>query len=267
MSGWAVSPFPWFGGKQRLARRIVDLLPPRAVYVEPFGGAAAVLLSKMPSRLEVYNDVDEGLLSFFRALRDAPEEIERRLRLTPFARREFEICRDTWREQDDPIEKARRWYVRVEQAFAGTPTTMGWGGEYLGRRRQSRATSSWKRLDRMYLIAERFRTVQIEALDWRKIFDRIRDLAFRPGEDSMNGTAQLFRRLIGWLLRRKAEQREATWPIATLRCVRHPLEHPTMALPLESYPVGYPNIFGPPRTEPHCECGALMYVAASEVIA
>lgn len=172
MSGWAVSPFPWFGGKQRLARRIVDLLPAHSVYVEPFGGAAAVLLSKRAARLEVYNDVDEGLLAFFKVLRDEPDELERRLRLTPFARREFELCRDTWREQDDPIEKARRWYVRVEQAFAGTPTTMGWGGEFLGRRRQSRATSSWKRLDRMYAIAARFRTVQIEGLDWRQVLDR-----------------------------------------------------------------------------------------------
>ncbi len=169
---WAVSPFPWFGGKQRLARRIVDLLPAHLVYVEPFGGAAAVLLTKAPARLEVYNDLDDGLVTFFRVLRDQPAELERRLRLTPFARSEFEHCRDTWRDSGDEVEKARRWYVRVEQAFAGTPTTSGWGGEFSGRPRQSKAETSIARLERLPRIAQRLRSVQIEQLDWREALDR-----------------------------------------------------------------------------------------------
>ncbi len=169
---WAVSPFPWFGGKQRLARRLADLLPPHLVYVEPFGGAAAVLLTKPPARLEVYNDADEGLVTFFRVLRDEPAELERRLRLTPFSRVEFEDCRDTWRDVADDVERARRWYVRVEQAFAGTPTTRGWGGERRGRRHQSRAETSISRLDRIASIARRLRSVQIECLDWRDCLER-----------------------------------------------------------------------------------------------
>jgi hypothetical protein len=55
------------------------------------------------------------------------------------------------------------------------------------------------------------------------------------------------------------------WPSAVLLCVRNPVEHPALLEPFADYRVGYPNIFGPPRTEPHCECGSLMYVAAARV--
>lgn len=58
------------------------------------------------------------------------------------------------------------------------------------------------------------------------------------------------------------------WPSAVLLCVRHPDDHHALLLPFEDYRVGYPNIFGPPRTEPRCpDCGALMYVAAARVAA
>ncbi len=36
----------WLGGKSRIARRIVALMPPHTLYVEVFGGAMHVLLSK-----------------------------------------------------------------------------------------------------------------------------------------------------------------------------------------------------------------------------
>lgn len=103
---------------------------------------------------------------------EEPEELEWRLRLTPFSRSEFALCVRTWRDQRDEVERARRWYVRVEQAFAGTPLTTGWGGEILGRRNGSRARTSLRRLDRLAAIANRLRGVQIEELDWRAVLDR-----------------------------------------------------------------------------------------------
>ena len=72
----------------------------------------------------------------------------------------------------DPLAWARRWYVRVEQSFAGTPTTVGWSGEFRGRRRCSRAETSWTRLERLPRIVARLRTVQIETRDWREVLDR-----------------------------------------------------------------------------------------------
>lgn len=97
----------YHGGKWRLAPWIIGYFPPHRVYIEPFGGAASVLIRKPPSFAEVYNDLDGEVVNVFRVLRD-PDlalELQRRCQFTPFARAEFEPT-------DDAIERARRILVR-----------------------------------------------------------------------------------------------------------------------------------------------------------
>jgi len=168
----AAAPIAWYGGKARLAGRIAGLLPHHHTYVEAFGGAAAVLFAKNPANLEVYNDVDSGLVTFFRALRDRPEALQRALRLTPYARQEFTVCRDTWKSTGEDVERARRWYVRMRQAF-GCPASVSWGYERDGSLSGgTRARSFASTVDELHRFAERFRTVQIEHDDWQKVLDR-----------------------------------------------------------------------------------------------
>ena len=183
MTSTALSPFPWFGGKQRLADDILALFPEHDAYVEVFGGGGSVLLSKAPATLDVYNDVDDGLVNFFTVLRDEPERLVPLLELTPYARSEWLRCRETWRDIADPIERARRWYVVVSQSFGGMvardargadrrDTGRGWGGERLGRMHLSRAASTANRIDHVWRFVERLRLVQIENLDWRACLER-----------------------------------------------------------------------------------------------
>jgi DNA adenine methylase len=173
VSAPTVAPFAWYGGKSRLAPKIVDLLPPHRTYVEAFGGAAAVLCTKRPAVLEVYNDVDAGLVTFFRVLREQPAELERALRLTPYARGEFAECVRTWESIEDDLERARRWYVRCRQAFAGSAATVGWGYEISGAQRGGTRSSSFATsVEQLERFAERFRRVQVEQLDWREVLAR-----------------------------------------------------------------------------------------------
>ena len=51
------APFGWLGGKSKLSKDIVALLPPHETYVEIFGGAGWVLFAKERSKVEVYNDL------------------------------------------------------------------------------------------------------------------------------------------------------------------------------------------------------------------
>ncbi len=53
-----------------LTSQIAALLPPQKIYVEVFGGAAAVIFTKPPFPVEVYNDYDSRLVNLFRVLRD-----------------------------------------------------------------------------------------------------------------------------------------------------------------------------------------------------
>lgn len=105
----------WHGGKWNLAPWIISHFPDHKVYVEPFGGAASVLLRKHRSYAEIYNDLDDEVVNLFRVLRsDRADELAEMLRLTPFAAEEFFTAYET---SCDSVERARRTIVRSYMGF------------------------------------------------------------------------------------------------------------------------------------------------------
>lgn len=118
-------PFAYFGGKTRLADRIVAMLPPHEHYVEPYAGSLAVLLAKPRSRMETVNDLDGDLMIFWRVLRAHPDELARVCALTPHSRAEFDTCRDRDDEPDD-VERARRVFVQYTQGRGAVGVKSGW---------------------------------------------------------------------------------------------------------------------------------------------
>lgn len=115
----------YHGGKWKLAPWIISHFPPHRIYVEPFGGAASVLMRKPRSYAEVYNDKWGTVVNVFRVLRDPVQaaELERLLRLTPFARDEFDETGDDYLEAiTDPVELARRTILRSFAGFGSAAT-------------------------------------------------------------------------------------------------------------------------------------------------
>ena len=112
----------WHGGKWMLAPWIIAQFPPHRVYVEPFGGAASVLLRKPRTYAEIYNDLDGDVVNLFQVLRsDRAGALIEALRLTPFARAEFEI---SYQPTDDPVEQARRLIARSYMGFGSDAANM-----------------------------------------------------------------------------------------------------------------------------------------------
>lgn len=70
------APFPWFGGKSRVANLVWERFGDVPNYVEPFAGSLATLLGRPTApRVETVNDLDCYLANFWRALAAAPETV------------------------------------------------------------------------------------------------------------------------------------------------------------------------------------------------
>lgn len=153
----------YFGGKFRLAPWVMSFFPAHRCYVEPFGGAAGVLIQKQRSYAEVYNDLDGEIVNFFQVLRDPQKrfELERQIRLTPYARDEFETA---YEPTDDPVERARRTAVRAQMGFGSAGAvkgTTGFRSDTL--RAYGTAQHLWAEYpDCLASIGERFAAVLIE---------------------------------------------------------------------------------------------------------
>lgn len=171
MTGPIAPPVTWFGGKAKLAPRIIGYFPAHQTYVEPFGGSAAVLLAKPPSPVEVYNDVDGDLVNLFRVLRDPEsfEKLRQGVDLTLYAREEFELA---LQPASDPIEAARRFLVRQRQSHGGHGRRWSYSIED-ARGGMASSVRRWiAGVERLPDIHKRLRTVQIERDDWRVLMRR-----------------------------------------------------------------------------------------------
>jgi DNA adenine methylase len=153
----------WHGGKWRLAPWVISHFPHHRVYVEPFGGAASVLLRKPRSYAEVYNDLDGGVVNLFRVLRSPRrDELIEAVRLTPFARDEFE---ESYRPAQDDVERARRLVVRSLMGFGSDGHNIAVRTGFRGSADRSGTTPAhdWRRTPAtLAAVAERFQGVVIE---------------------------------------------------------------------------------------------------------
>jgi len=184
-------PFPYYGAKGRLAGRIVDLIPEHRIYAEPFAGSAAVLFAKSPAPVEVINDLDHNVVTFFRVLRDNEPELLRALRFTPYARDEFASA-DLTEDGIDDLERARRFFVRTTQGHnaAGSGGRAGWSNGI--RARHTDATATTNLVDRLYQVADRLRTVVVDNRDALEVIDAhdAPDAVFYLDPPYLSGTRQ-----------------------------------------------------------------------------
>jgi DNA adenine methylase len=148
----------YHGGKFRLATWIMAHMPPHRTYVEPYGGGAGVLLRKERAGLEVYNDLDGDVVTFFRVVRNSAtrEQLIERLALTPFARAEFELA---YEPTDDQVERAARVAVRSWMGYGAAGAVKS----TTGFRVSAKDVLLWSRLpDTLAPVGLRFEGVLIE---------------------------------------------------------------------------------------------------------
>lgn len=165
----------YLGSKFRLAPKILPWLPPHKLYVEPFGGSAAVLSQKARCNSEIYNDLDGEVVNLFRVLRSSQaDELVRAISLTPYARDEHTL---SYERSDDAVERARRLLVRSHMGHGNNGSTFanrnGWRVD--GVTNTNDVAGQWAQFPAQLVIwIERFKGVQIEN---RPALDLVRKFA------------------------------------------------------------------------------------------
>lgn len=158
-------PFQWIGSKSEMMHWLEPLFPPHHTFVDLCGGSGAVTLLKKPSAVEVYNDLDGGLVNFYRMCRERPAELAGALLFSPYSRASYVEAVAKIEEGDD-LERARKWAVVARQSMAGA-----WGRAWSAvvthsRRGMASGCSRWLHMPEDVLaVAARLAQVQIENLD------------------------------------------------------------------------------------------------------
>jgi DNA adenine methylase len=148
------NPLKWHGGKQYLADRIIELMPPHKHYVEPFFGGGAVLFRKPCEGVsEVINDRYLELINFWRVL-SLPASFamfQRRIEATPFSQIYFNVAKlakeisftGDGTPEENSVAAAVGFFIRYRQSRQG----LGKGFATLSRNRTRRGmneqVSSW----------------------------------------------------------------------------------------------------------------------------
>jgi DNA adenine methylase len=161
------SPIKIVGGKYRLAQKIISLIPPHEVYVEPFGGAGHVLFKKPPSHVEIYNDINSDLVNLFRVIKDTEKfkEFYKQVFFTLYSKEEFKYYKNLVPQND--IEQAVKTFVLVNQSFNNKQRY--WG---ISIRAIPHSETYFAIIKSLHEIRERLKKVYIENSDFRKIIKK-----------------------------------------------------------------------------------------------
>ena len=167
------SPIKWAGGKSRLRKFIIPLIPAHTCYVEVFGGGGWVLFGKPASEVEVFNDIDQELINFFRVVKQNPNALINSFEFELVSRAEFELQASLTPNALTEVQRAHRFYYLIMAGwggelnyprFATSITDGGHGNRLIG------ALETLKQ--RLMPVYQRLRTVIIENLGWRECIDR-----------------------------------------------------------------------------------------------
>lgn len=160
-----MSFFPWVGGKVSQYAKLAPLIPQTRVYVEAFGGAGGMLLNRPRMPVEVYNDLDSGIVNLFEVVRtpDLFDRFRSMVEWTLYARKEYEKALRVDTQNPEVDACVRAWAVYVTQWFGFSGRRMTNAGSFSQTPQRLRA---WPRKsEELAAFHRRLQGVLIECRD------------------------------------------------------------------------------------------------------
>lgn len=158
-------PINRMGGKSKLRKTIINMLPDHICYVELFFGAGWVYFGKEPAKVEVINDIDKELINLFKMIKYHAPEIERMLKYEFSGRDIFEEYKNESIGNLTEINRAVRFLYLITQSFGSRCGNYGYG------------TSTRPKQQIFYTnvlndLQERLKNTYVENLSFEKIIDK-----------------------------------------------------------------------------------------------
>ena len=157
------APLTYYGGKQQLAKFIIDRIPPHRIYCEPFCGGAAIFFRKPPSPVEILNDTNREMVNFYKVVQREFAALEAELAITLHSRDQHRKAEVIYQNPDMFSEVKRAWAIWVL-------ANEGFGGMLDGSFGYCRSGSHTKKIinkrdSLTYDYAIRLENVQLESTD------------------------------------------------------------------------------------------------------
>ncbi|PAF48341.1 hypothetical protein BKH43_07935 [Helicobacter sp. 13S00401-1] len=176
------APFGWVGGKSKLAKDVIKLMPPHQIYVEVFAGALSVFYAKGTPKSnpiltggggvnpplkqdkysEIVNDINSDLINLHTVIKTRPRAFKAKLDSMLCSREIFEGIKKGLIRPKDSLEKAVYYYYLIVFSFASK------GGHFaLNKARKP------KSIYKDYSVwSERLKSVTIENMDFKALIPK-----------------------------------------------------------------------------------------------
>jgi DNA adenine methylase len=161
-------PLTYYGGKQKLAKKINSIIPIHNLYCEPFMGGGAVFFTKEKSAVEVINDTNGELMNFYKVAQSDFVALEKEIQISLHSRdlhRKAQVVNAN-ADMFSPIKRAWAIWVLAHQSFS-SQLDGTWGYD-IARNNTSKKISN-KRESFSLDLAIRLQEVQIESTDALRI--------------------------------------------------------------------------------------------------
>lgn len=166
-------PLTYYGGKQKLSKTILELIPKHHTYCEPFFGGGAVFFAKEPSTIEVINDTNGELINFYRVVKTKFRQLQKEVKATLHSR---ELHRQAakmilyYPELFTDVKRAWAIWVLANQSYASLiETSSTWGYDKSKNTTAKRLHQKRENFTKDY--AMRLEKTQIENVDALRVIE------------------------------------------------------------------------------------------------
>jgi len=168
------TPLNIYGGKSRLLKYVLPLVEAAGAetYVEACAGGGAVFFAMLPCRKSVLNDINNNIVAFYRALKNTPAQLARRISATLYSEGEFRRAREIFFDKTRRSDLERAWaaWVGFHFGFSNSPGSFGFDHDGTKINANARKREAFPELAKKY--AMKLERAEIDASDVLRVIKR-----------------------------------------------------------------------------------------------